>query len=125
MHHPENHRICHQTLVLYMSPCCGVVTTDVRTITQSPPHWDRYRQAGESCGTGHISDTNTADGGRGFKFPFLQRLPEQMCFDINRNTACISKMEDCFVQQAYHEHLLNAQIMTLRILGELIHHVKR
>lgn len=72
----------------------------------------------------HISGTDITDGRMGFKFPLLQKLLEQLCFDINRNTDCISKSEDSFIQQAYPEHLLNAQILILPILGELIYHFK-
>lgn len=74
---------------------------------------------------GHISDTDITDGRMGFEFALLQKLLEQMCFDINRNTDCISKSEDFFIHQAYSEHLLNAHILTLHILGELLHHFKR
>lgn len=65
-----------------------------------PSHWDKHRQVVESWEMVHISDTDITDGKMVFEFPLLQRLYEQMCFDINRNTDCISKTEDCFIQQA-------------------------
>ena len=76
----------------------------VRTTVQTPPYWDKYSPVAESSEMEHISDADITDGGMGFEFPSLQRWLEWLCFDINRNTDCISKMEDSFTQP---EHTLS------------------
>lgn len=73
--------------------CCGAAACTVGPLTPTPPHRDREISSRVSR-NGADSDTDIADGGMGFEFPLLQRLLEQLCFDINRNTDCTSKTED-------------------------------
>lgn len=98
MCHPENSQIpqiLHQTVLLShtMLPCCRAAACTVGPLTPTPPHRDREISSRVSR-NGADSDTDIADGGMGFEFPLLQRLLEQLCFDINRNTDCTSKTED-------------------------------
>lgn len=92
MHNQEKHHVCHQSVLCTSWACCRAVSHSGPNRGPDPPL--RQAQPGSRVlGNGAHFWCWHHRRWKGFRIP----LPSEMtnsCFDINRNTDCISKTED-------------------------------
>lgn len=93
--HPENHQ-----MAICMPPCDGVIPYSDENCYPDPfpvkhsQTCTSSRALREEAQFWYTLNSDITNGGMGFKFLLLHRLFEKTCFDINKDTHCISKTED-------------------------------